>query len=332
MRRALLLAAILALPALARADDTQAVLAGGGLRFTKSAAIAMEREDLSLSPAEVRVAFVFRNRGAEPITTDVAFPLPELDVGDFSEIPHTFHYSGRDGDLVDFHLSVDGKPVVATLDARAFNEKGVDITRVLQSLRIPLVGARSDDEIDKAFHALKPAGVKRLLAAGGGYSDEWTGQDTARHPRWIVRAVYHWRQTFPAGTPVRIEHRYRPILGEIQFDKFADLLPDNALGALGAWPDEHRAWCATPALIAAAGDSEARARVRWLEYILKTGANWAGPIGAFHLEIIPPPGATALTCPISGLTLRHAGHTILADRANFTPTSDLAVLFLSTPR
>ena len=57
-----------------------------------------------------------------------------------------------------------------------------------------------------------------------------------KHPRWIVHAAYHWRQTCPAGAPVRIEHRYRPVLGEIVFDKFADLLPDNALGALGEWP------------------------------------------------------------------------------------------------
>lgn len=314
----------------ARANDTQAVLRAGGLRFEKSAAVRVEREDLTIAPGDIRVRYQFRNLTAAPVTALIAFPLPELDVGDLSETPHTFHFNGRDGDVVDFRLLVNGKPAAAELEARAVNYKGVDITATLRALAIPLVGARSDNETLDALAALKPAAVRRLVAVDGAYPDEWVGSDTIKHPKWKVRAAYHWRQTFPPGVTVTIEHRYRPVMGEVLFDSFADVTSDNALGALGEWPDEHRSWCATPAQVNAFGEGRnGRAKVQWVEYVLKTGANWAGPIGAFHLSIVPGARARAFTCPIPGLQLRHDGAGLSADRANFTPTSDIAVMFLS---
>jgi hypothetical protein len=36
-----------------------------------------------------------------------------VDVGDMSETPHRFHLSGRDGDIVDFLLTVDGGSLTA---------------------------------------------------------------------------------------------------------------------------------------------------------------------------------------------------------------------------
>ncbi|HEY7853268.1 MAG TPA: DUF4424 family protein [Caulobacteraceae bacterium] len=331
MRGAVLIAALVALASAARANDTQAVLRAGGLIFAKSAAVRIEREDLSIAPGDIRVRYLFRNLTAAPVTALIAFPLPDLDMGDLSETPHTFHFNGRDGDVVDFRLWVNGKPVAAALEARAVNDKDADITATLRALHIPLVGAHSDREALDALAALKPAAVRRLVAVGGAYPDEWTGSDTVKHPRWKVRAAYHWRQTFPPGTTVTIEHRYRPVMGEVLFDSFADVTADNALGALGERPDERRSWCATPGEVGAVGaGKDGRAKVQWVEYVLKTGANWAGPIGAFHLRIDPGVGARAFTCPIPGLALRRAGPALAADRVGFTPTSDIAVMFLSS--
>ncbi|HEY2179900.1 MAG TPA: DUF4424 family protein [Caulobacteraceae bacterium] len=332
MRRGAIITIVaLALAGAARANDTQAVLKAGGLKFEKSAAVRIEREDLTIAPDGIRVRYVFRNLTAAPVTTLIAFPLPELDVGDLSETPHTFHFNGRDGDVVDFRLTVNGRPVAATLEARAVNYKGRDITDTLSTLHIPLVGARSDEETLDALAALKPAAVKRLVAVDGAYPDEWVGSDSIKHPKWIVRSAYHWRQTFPAGATTVIEHRYRPVMGEVMFEKFADLLPDNALGALGTWPEEHRSWCATAKSVDAytAGRDEDQANVQWVEYVLKTGANWAGPIGAFHLTIAPGAKSAAFTCPIKGLTLRKVGRDLVADRTAFTPTADIAVMFLT---
>src|SRR5262245_8833751 len=55
------LAIVLIWPAALRANDTMATVGAGGLQFEQTDKIRMEREDLYLSPREVRVSYVFRN-------------------------------------------------------------------------------------------------------------------------------------------------------------------------------------------------------------------------------------------------------------------------------
>jgi len=59
----------------ARANDTEAVLAGSALTFKKSDGIAMESEELTIAPYKVEVAYQFRNTTTADITTRVAFPM-----------------------------------------------------------------------------------------------------------------------------------------------------------------------------------------------------------------------------------------------------------------
>ena len=71
-------AALAALPVAARANDTMAELAAGGLTFVAADNVSMRSEDLYISPKEVRVDYVFHNDGREDRTALVAFPMPEL--------------------------------------------------------------------------------------------------------------------------------------------------------------------------------------------------------------------------------------------------------------
>jgi hypothetical protein len=330
MRRLLAAAGALAIAGAARANDTEAVLGAGGLTFARSGALRMESEDLRLSSRQVRIAYVFRNLTGQPVTARIAFPLPDVDVGDMSETPHRFHLSGRDGDIVDFHLAVDGKPTPAALEARAVNASGKDVTDLLRRFHIPLIGVRSEAEVDKALNALSPTAVKTMAAAGVVYADEWRTPGDVKHPGWRVKAAYHWVQTFPAHGAVRIEHRYTPVLGGVHFDRVADLAKPGALRGEGVWPDEKKGWCLSPTAVRAVPAGAVSAA--WLEYILKTGANWAGPIGRFRLEIAADPGGIVSSCPIPGLTLQRRGQDLVAERTDFTPSSDLAVLFVSAGR
>jgi hypothetical protein len=68
--------------------------------------------------------------------------------------------------------------------------------------------------------------------------------------------------------------------------------------------------------------------MRWLGYILSTGANWAGPIGHFRLEIRQGAADLATTCPIPGLTLAHRDRSLAAEAEEFTPKSDIHVLYV----
>src|SRR5579871_4486292 len=74
----LVLVAALAGARPAVANDSSSELAAGGIVLTKTDAIAMQREDLSLSPAEVRVRYEMRNDTGRPVTLRVAFPLPDV--------------------------------------------------------------------------------------------------------------------------------------------------------------------------------------------------------------------------------------------------------------
>jgi hypothetical protein len=62
----------------AAANDSSAELAAGGLVLTRNADIEMTREDLYVSAERIRVSYVFTNRSDKPVTTLVAFPMPDV--------------------------------------------------------------------------------------------------------------------------------------------------------------------------------------------------------------------------------------------------------------
>ena len=66
------------LSAQAAANDSGSELAAGGIVLVKNDDIAMQREDLTLSPSEVRVRYEMLNDSGKPVTLRVAFPMPEL--------------------------------------------------------------------------------------------------------------------------------------------------------------------------------------------------------------------------------------------------------------
>ncbi len=87
------------------ANDSTAVMAAGGLVFTKSDSIIMEEEDLFISQDKIRVAYRFRNTSNKPITTRVAFPLPELSAND----EFTGNIDPTSKNPMNFSVTVDGK-------------------------------------------------------------------------------------------------------------------------------------------------------------------------------------------------------------------------------
>jgi hypothetical protein len=162
-------------------------------------------------------------------------------------------------------------------------------------------------------------------------------------PAWTVKISFHWQQTFPAGKRVAVRHRYRPIYGSRytpvddrigNFDALKDNIKKSDLGGQ---------WCYDQSFNAAElrlfdRQREARIRNKPLEsvilyenvqYVLKTGANWHGPIGRFELQIDKGGADLISTCPIPGLQLGRAPYGFNAVATDYTPTSDLDILFVS---
>ena len=86
MLRCVLTAALALSAAPALANDSVAELGTGGLILSRSDAVAMQSEDLFISPEKVTVDYVFHNNTDRDVDSIVAFPMPDIS-GDPNEMP-----------------------------------------------------------------------------------------------------------------------------------------------------------------------------------------------------------------------------------------------------
>jgi hypothetical protein len=269
----------------ARANDGAAALGAGGLVFIHAPGIAMQREDLTLSAADVRVRYEMRNDRPEPATLLVAFPLPEVPI----ETPGGWEPRGgtrsvalpgavTDPRFIDFQVRANGQPVHPDLTLSATLPNGQDVTNLLlqaggQSL---LLQPRWFDPGD-----LTPAVAGKLRAAGAIAAFDPKDPASPDVAQWATQITYHWQQTFPPGVTV-IEHSYHPLLGFNQIEKI-----DGRWIGTGV-NDLQSAFCFDPptaqALQRLAGTQHMSLGYE-VAYILGTAATWDGPIGTFHLTL-----------------------------------------------
>ncbi len=169
MRKAILLTLLLAgLPSAASADDGAASLAAGGIVFTKGAPVRMKSEDLYISPVKVRVRFEFANDTDSDFETVVAFPLPDIDVGNYwTEALGTI--TNDPVNFVGFKVAVDGKPVAFQVEQRAISlTTHKDVTSLVTGAGLPvnmLTPSRAE-EFYRLLKSLRPQQLKTLIAAG----------------------------------------------------------------------------------------------------------------------------------------------------------------------
>jgi len=277
------LGGVLCAPALA--NDSTAELSVGGLVFTKNADISMESEELTIATDQVSVRYVFLNQSQNPVTVTVAFPLPDIDLADAENyaIPTTDPVN-----FVGFQTKIDGKPVTFTMNQRGvLGEK--DVSPAIKAAGLPVLPIGSQQ--NKIAELSKDAKAK--LIDQGLLSP--AGTDPKGNPlyagSWTVKTSAVRQQTFPPGKPVTVEHRYRASMG-VSFDTILRKgLRENT--AMSEEVKRYRAaYCVGDDLLRGidriAGEAEgntAGLRERRISYILKTGANWSGPIKDFRLVI-----------------------------------------------
>ena len=324
------LALFVATPALA--NDSTAELTTGGLVLAKSADIEMRSEDLSISVKEIVVRYRFFNRGPQDVTTTVAFPMPDI-VWDGPDT-NVAVPAPDSANFLDFRTTVDGQPVTAQNEQKAF-AKGVDVSQRLAALGVPLAPQR--EATWKALDGLKPADKDALVKAEIAVPDDYdVGKGWEHHlaPNWTLKSSFYWTQTFPAGRELAVEHRYQPSVGETV---------GTQMGETSIDPEEAKRYetlyCVDKDFLASArkaqkpdakGNFTAPMFERRIAYVLTTGANWAGPIGDFHLTVDKgEPDALVSFCADG---VKKTGPTTFEVRhANFTPSRDLDVLILHRP-
>ena len=345
-----LLAALLAAADTARANDSSSELAAGGLVFVRTDAVAIEREDLSIAPRQVRVRYAMRNAGTAPVTLRLAFPLPPIPAdtpggraildAHGQEVAGNIDLRGFGRpNFVDFTVTADGKPVTPEVEVRAVLPDGRDIAAELRQiggwslLLYPRLYVSNPTPQDMAEYDVGPTILGRLRELGAVGRDK--GDDSYGWPLWRTLVTFHWMQTFRPGVTV-IEHSYFPVTGGFWFNRDGNNWKGGARGAAASLND---AYCidaaqdgALRAMLARADDHYLRAVT--LAYVLSTGANWAGPIRTFHLmldgERGPGPDAKVraiLTC--TEMPLTRTGPVRLEGTAHdYLPRRDLNILMV----
>ena len=286
----LLLALAGAVPALA--NDSTGYLAVGGLLLTRTSDIEMRSEELYVSEKEIRVRYHFFNTSKADIKTLVAFPIPDLaPLGDNE-------YAMPTEDPVNFlafETKVDGKPVIDGIEQRAVVD-GSDTTDLLKSLDIPLSPAH--DSTQKALNALSQEQQAALAKAGIVREEEADfGKGMRKYvvPNWTLKTAFHWEQIFPAQKDLVVEHRYSPFVGgnvgyltSAMMGYFTSETASKPGDKILA--DYKTRYCTDSDFLAAVKRQRAKKPTNLipesqLEYVLVTGANWAGPIKDFRLVV-----------------------------------------------
>ena len=328
MRIALALAAC-ALASAALANDSVAVTAAGGLELRQSREIDMVSEDLYVSAREIRVRYVFRNRSRRPVRTIVAFPMPGIDLAEDDAMDRARPR--------DFSTRVDGRPVAMQVERRA-TLGPVDHSALLAGLRVPVQNSEDGEgpTVDQALAGLDPARRGRLESLGliQGYNDTENGRPVRRYnPRWTIRETWHWRQLFPVGRNIVVEHRYVPGTGGTA----TTALGNPSLRSEDFVREARRRYCIDADFLASAerlirpDSGYINVNEEWISYILTTGGNWRAPIGDFRLVV--DKGDPRNLVSFCGQGIRRIGPTRFEmRRRNWRPTRDLDVLILVPQR
>jgi hypothetical protein len=321
-RGAVLVALVFVGSCRALANDSTAELATGGLVFTKNDFLQMRSEELFISMQEIRVRYVFFNTSRNDVTTLVAFPMPDIDLaGDDRDVAIP---SSDPQNLLDFSTVIDGRTVKAQVEQRAL-VSGIDRTDILQKLGIPvaeptnalIVLPRSE------WDQLQRAGLTRIEDVGAvqGIKEEL-------RPQWTVKTTFFWQQVFPAQRDLKIDHRYTPSVGSVVPMSEGQLR--NNLSAAG-----FDRYCIDRPFLRILSEKSRTPGAQWLQqnlqYILKTGANWAGPIK--HFRMVVDKGSPENLVSFCGKGIKKISATEFeVYHQDFVPTSNLHVIFFSPSR
>jgi Domain of unknown function (DUF4424) len=324
---ALAITAVAVIPALA--NDSTAELTTGGLIFVHNEDIEMSSEDLAISTKEVSVRYRFFNKSERDVTVLVAFPMPDVTIESADQniaVP-----SDDPVNLLAFATTVNGQPVPTNVEQRVI-ATGLDRTQLLRSLGIPL--APHLPATNEALDRLPPDKWSELVRIGVAELDEYdSGQGMKKHlaARWTLQTTYYWEQTFPSRVETVIEHRYKPSVGgSVQTNLGA---PD---ATKEPWYDEYKEkYCFDFEFLAAVERARKAANAKFgapfseerIDYILKTGANWSGPIRQFRLVV--DKGSPDNLVSFCGQDVKKIGDTRFEMlKTDYTPDGNLAVLIL----
>lgn len=321
----------------ARANDSAASSAAGGIQLKREPRISMAKEKLTISTKKITVEYEFINESDQDITTEVAFPIPAYEVT---------MSAGGIREFNDFRLWVDGAPEKYKTESRAMLN-GKDCSALLRKYGVDIttLGHYEDvtEPLSRDFGKLAKPAQEQLMKAG--LFDRET-----RFPNWSVEKTYYWQQTFPAHKVLRVRHEYEPGIGFMMVEK-NDLAnaqehpvqrnvkaPDTGHPPPDQFAREVHDACIDSSLNKVLAKSIAErdyVEMAWVDYILTTANNWKRPIKNFELIVEKDSRADYDSSLVSfcweGKVQKLSKKNFKVEAVDFVPKSDLHVAFFDIP-
>jgi len=174
-----------------------------------------------------------------------------------------------------------------------------------------LVAAAAEERFNRQKHSANfPSHAIHFCLAQAGISIGDVDEKAS-----TVTVTHHWMQTFPAGKAVSVKHTFLPRGGFIYDFEYQKTLAN----------DLARDYCVGPVLIKAM--KKGQGSITQVHYILKTGANWKGPIGRFVLRVVKDTPKQKSSVCMDGFKKVDA-RTFVLEKTSFVPTQDLKVAFI----
>ena len=317
--------AVVSIPA--SANDSSAAIGVGGLELKQNDAIRMDSEDLYLSRAKVTVKYRFTNTSDRDVENMVSFPLPPIPTGLDGYLDVASISDWRE--QLQFKTLVDGKPVeLAYYEAVILSDRAgpKDLSSKIKALGWPIRYWDDYDFDQKFVEPLSNAEKTKLVAEGLLRKDPETDYYS---PNWQMQAHVTRTQRFPAGKTITVEHSYKPVTGGSV---------GGALDASYRKEDYFREYAAKFCIdkpFLAAFDKRRRTQKKdevyylehWLDYVLKSGANWKGPIKDFRLVVEKDKPENFVSFCMDGVK-KISPTRFEVRKANFEPANDLSILIV----
>ena len=303
MKILFVVASFLVLTVCASANDSAVETAVGGLKLRKEHSVLMKKERLYISRKMVRVEYEFLNTSNDPVTSEIAFPIPP--------IKYVVDDPGGRRDFTNFKAWIDDVPASVKKEVRAF-VKDRDVTEDLKNakLSIETFGNYDVNEATNSFQSLKPEIRAKLVKIGAlKAKDYW--------PQWEVHIKYHWHQEFPPGTIVRIKHEYKPVagFGGAGIKDFKQYCKDTCIDQKTFAELKKR-------------EKDKYFDIHWVSYILTTANTWKTPLEDFELIVEGKKGDLISFC-WDGPVEKVGPEKFRAQIKDFVPQKDLKVYFYS---
>lgn len=331
MRKYVMLAAF-CLPLSIQANDSIGFVSTGGVQYIKNDKIAMQSEDLFISPNRIRVNYRYKNLTDQDITESILFPLPDV-------------FNSRDSDFADtrglldsFKIWSNDQEIKPEIHLRTFiytiNERESDggeseliphdVTEILKAC-----GLTEEEMQDPWTQKSEGKADEKILACQDPRLAQFNlpkvGEDTSSFV-WGTQIIYSWQQTFKANEITEVQHIYQPLVGgslsmpdprEDYFEPFGKYYcvdPQLRKTFITHWGEYGLPYSA-------------------LGYILTTGANWAKPIENFTLTVERNKNDILSFCwdtPSKINKIKDDGNVVQfqVKEKDFLPKQDIEILFV----